>query len=102
MKPIVLGYYPDWYDEYPPSKLDLSLYTHIAFAFAAVGRDGKLKSADPEKGKELVRRCRAAKVKSILSLGGADSNSTLSAATTTPDAVHSLADRLAEMVTGTI
>lgn len=99
MKPIVLGYYPEW-STLPPAKVDYSLYTHLCHAFAGVLPDGTLALPNTMHTQELIRQAHAKKVKVILSLGGADSNTRLVAATKTPAATNKLAETLAKAIIG--
>lgn len=99
MKPIVLGYYADWNTVPTPAQLDYSLFTHLCHAFVSVEPDGNLHMPTAEQARDLTRRGKAAKVAVLLSLGGADSNTRLVAATATPASTDALADRLTHAVT---
>jgi len=94
-RPLVLGYYPAWDSGLPPSKIDYRLYTHLAHAFAAVnGATGALTVPDRAVSQELCARAHAAGVKVVLSVGGAESDTSLNQATKAPGGIDRLADHL--------
>lgn len=72
----IVGYYPSWvaggsYYINSPSKIDYTKYTHIMYAFAIPGTDGKIGSVDNSTSlTDLVTRAHAANVKVLLSIGG--------------------------------
>ncbi len=72
----IVGYYPSWvaggsYYINSPSKIDYTKYTHIMYAFAIPGTDGKIGSVDNSASlTDLVTRAHAANVKVLLSIGG--------------------------------
>lgn len=72
----IVGYYPSWvaggnYYINSPSKIDYTKYTHIMYAFAIPGSDGKIGSVDNASAlTDLVTRAHAANVKVLLSIGG--------------------------------
>jgi chitinase len=90
--PLVLGYYPDWEESLPPERIGWNLFTHLAHAFATVDPDGTLKT--PQNATDFCRRARAAKVKTLLSLGGAGSNKSLTAAMASPEKAARFVDDL--------
>jgi chitinase len=94
--PVVLGYYPDWEADFPPERIGWGLFTHIAHAFAAASPDGTLKA--PEKARDLCRRAKVAKVKTLLSLGGAGSNKSLTAVMASPDRAARFVDDLVRLL----
>jgi chitinase len=95
--PIVLGYYASWNTAVTPDKLDFRLFTHITHAFASVDAKGNLKTPEERASRDLVSRAHTAKTKVILALGGADSNTTLTAVAATPDGVKQLVDAMARV-----
>lgn len=72
----IVGYYPSWvaggsYYINSPSKVDYTRYTHIMYAFAIPGSDGKIGAVDNSSSlTDLVTRAHAANVKVLLSIGG--------------------------------
>jgi hypothetical protein len=72
----IVGYYPSWvnggnYYINSPSKIDYTKYTHIMYAFAIPGSDGKIGGIDNGAVlTDLVTRAHAKNVKVLLSIGG--------------------------------
>ena len=99
-EPVVLGYYADRPNALPlpPERIPYALFTHLAHAFARVTMEGELLLPDPEVTRRLCDHAHTAGVKTLLALGGADSNPTLTRACATPDGVPRLADALARAV----
>lgn len=95
----VLGYYPSWDSDMPPSRIDYRLFTHLAHAFAKVDADtGAVTAPDLAASRDLCRRAQAAGVKTLLSVGGAESGPDLSRATAAVGAADRVADRLVAAV----
>jgi chitinase len=94
--PVVLGYYPDWVPTLPPERIGWPLFTHIAHAFATAKPDGTLKA--PDGASSLCRRAKEAKVKTLLSLGGAGSNKTLTAVMASPEKSARFIDDLVRLL----
>lgn len=92
--PVVLGYYADWETSLPPARIDYRAFTHLTHAFATVDVGAALKMPDRERSSGLCRRARAAGVKALLAVGGAESGKALATATATPDSGKRLADAL--------
>ena len=89
--PVVLGYYPEW-KPLDPAKLDLTVFTHVCHAFAA-WQEGRLRFPTEEQTRTLIRAAHAAKVRVLLSVGGAESGAILRA-----QPPNALADTLAQRV----
>ena len=73
--PLVMTYYPDWVaDQFPPEKINFTLFNWIDFAFAILDKNFNLTWDDPESAPGLLRRlvvaahANGSKVK--LSVGG--------------------------------
>ena len=76
-KPVVLNYVPDWHT-IDPATIDYGLYTHLCHAFAHY-ESGALHLPDETASRALIDAAHAHGVKVLLSIGGADSNSSLKA-----------------------
>ncbi|MDX1934333.1 MAG: glycoside hydrolase family 18 protein [Capsulimonadales bacterium] len=92
----VLGYYPDWVTRVPPDRIDYTLFTHLCHAFARTRPDGTLTL--PARAGDLCARARSRGVKTLLSLGGANSNKSLSAIIGDKSAFDRLVDGLVRSV----
>lgn len=79
---VLLGYYPDWREDFPPARVPYARYSHLAHAFALVGPRGTL--TPPHGATEFCRRARAAKTIPLLAVGGAESGAAFLAAPIEP------------------
>jgi chitinase len=71
MKPIVLGYWANWNDDFGPEKLPWAHLTHVCYAFLELEPTGTPKPfPDEKKLREFVRLARKNNVKTLLSVGG--------------------------------
>jgi len=105
----IVGYYPSWvaggnYYINSPSKVDYSKYTHICYAFAIPGTDGKIGSVDNGSVlTDLVNRGHANNVKVLLSIGGwlssSPNNTPFEAISTNTTAINNLANACASLIT---
>ena len=75
----VVGYYSAWskYNGLPPSRIQASKLTHLNYAFADLGTDGRIRLPNPELDKENFAGLRELKrknphLKTLISLGGWD------------------------------
>jgi chitinase len=74
MKPIVLGYWANWNDNFGPEKLPWAHLTHVCYAFLELTPSGTPKPFPEEKKvREFVRLARKNGVKALLSVGGESS-----------------------------
>ncbi|RCH91400.1 hypothetical protein CU097_002209 [Rhizopus azygosporus] len=73
-KPVVIGYYPNWNDRFPVTKIDFSKFTHIHYAFAIIVNGSVPVWENPQKANaqltKLVTMAHKHKVKVLLSTGG--------------------------------
>ncbi len=74
-EPVVLGYYPNWDGNNPPSSINYDLYTHLCHAFANPDENGHLKVSGNMPSAELITLAHQKNVKVLLSLGGYQSTS---------------------------
>ncbi len=74
--PVVLGYFLTGQD-HGAETIHSTLYTHIAIAFAGVGKDNLPQFPDDPAVPEIIARAHAASAKVLLSLGGSDSGAQL-------------------------
>jgi hypothetical protein len=105
----IVGYYPSWvaggnYYINTPSKIDYSKYTHICYAFAIPGTDGKIGSVDGSSTlTDLVTRAHANNVKVLLSIGGwlssSPSNTPFETIANSTTSINNLATACANLVT---
>ncbi|WOL08674.1 acidic mammalian chitinase-like [Canna indica] len=89
--PIKAGYWPTWTVSYsPPSSIDLSLFTHVFYAFVQVDSATfqlNVTAADDRLLKDFSAAIHAhgSPVKALLSIGGGDSDSAFAALAAGPD-----------------
>ena len=81
----------------PPEKIDYCLFTHLVHAFITLGADGLPRMNDRIPSRDLAERARQAKVKLLLAIGGANSNRSLTQATSDPAGAERLVERLVEL-----
>ncbi len=94
---MVLGYYLSG-NGLPAKEIDYHLFTHLALAFATIGKHGELQWPNDPALTEIVEKAHAANVKVLISLGGADSGGTLNRLARNREQLMSLAGKLADEV----
>ncbi|KAI8890392.1 carbohydrate-binding module family 5 protein [Backusella circina FSU 941] len=84
---VIVGYFPNWlYEDYLPSKIDFSVYTHILYAFALqvsgntpIWADNGIFDADVEYNfQSLMKAANATGAKVAVSVGGWSGGKTFS------------------------
>lgn len=98
-----MGYYASWApDQYPISEIEWSGLTQIAMAFYLPNQDGSMTLAggNPQLATSLIGAAHANGVKTIASIGGADSQSGFQAATAS-GSVAAFAANLVSLLTAT-
>jgi chitinase len=105
----IVGYYPSWvqggsYYINNPSKVDYTKYTHICYAFAIPGNDGKIGAVDGGAVlTDLVTRAHAKNVKVLLSIGGwlssSPSNTPFETIANSSTSINNLATSCANLIT---
>ncbi len=74
MKPITLGYWANWNDDFGPEKLPWAHLTHVCYAFLELEPTGTPKPLpDEKKLREFILLARKNGVKALLSVGGESS-----------------------------
>ncbi len=96
----VLGYYPDWVagSTLPPERIDFPLFTHLCHAFAVPAEDGSIPDATEKTGRALCAGAKRARVRVLLSVGGAETGRRFAAVTSDPAKRARLLDGLVDQV----